>query len=154
MSTATRADLLRASPRRYDSLLLPVSGLTVRFRSLTEAEYAAWQLEALDTDESEVKDNKERVRTTRPRLIVKCLCDDEGRRILTDDDAKDLPELMDAADSSLLFDRLQEFCGIDRRPSVRIQEAKKNSSVAGGSDSSAVSRSPVDATTSDASPQN
>ncbi|MDE2426779.1 MAG: hypothetical protein KGO96_12830 [Elusimicrobia bacterium] len=136
---ATRADFLRPCQRRFGELTLPFSGLTVRFRSLSELEFSQFEMDSLrasgDGDSFEPSD--EAVRSTRARLIVLCLCDEGGVRILTSDDIESI-ECLDAGDTAALYDVLRDHCGLARRVTeamARREAAKKNSNETDGGDS-------------------
>lgn len=129
---ASRDDFLALASgrRRFDSMLLPVSGLAVRFRNLSEAEYAEFQMSAMHRTEAGLEDDDQKLRNIRARLIVLCLCDDEGNPVLNDSDVETIGRL-DAGDSTALYDRLREHCGLNRRKS--LDELKKTSNRITGS---------------------
>jgi hypothetical protein len=111
-------------------MTLPVSGLRVRFRSLTEREYAEFQ-RAPSSDPEVSADVEEFYLKTRARLICLCLCDEAGRPILNPGDADELGAL-DAGDTAQLFDRLSEFCGLNRSPAAAMNLEKKGSKTMSG----------------------
>jgi len=100
---------LRAK-RRYDTMTLPVSGLAVRFQSLSALERARHQSVVLKDDGST---NHARLDDCEARLIVACLVDQEGRRLFADREAAAVLE-WDSADVAALYRRLCRHCGIDR----------------------------------------
>ena len=114
---ADRAALSALGRRRHDTFALPESGLIVRFQSLSEIELSEYDNAALkrDDENDKVIVDEEVQKTSRARLIILCLVDDDGKRILTKDT---LP----------LSERLRDFCGItdavERRR--RREAAKKN----------------------------
>jgi hypothetical protein len=127
MSTfADRAAILAISPRRYESITLPVSGLQIRYRSLSEAEMSAYDnaifRRNVDTNEIEIDEDAER--TMRARLIVLAVCDDDGNRLLTDADVPQVASL-DAADILPLYEAINAHCG--RKAAIeRQKDLKKN----------------------------
>lgn len=140
MGTASRGDLLAAAgKRRFDTMELPVCGLTVRFRNLSELELSDLEMEALQEVEGSLQQDPEAVRHSRARLIIRCLVDDAGQPLLNPGDT-DAVEALDAMDSALLYDRLREFVGIGRRVrdiQAAQEAAKKNSNSTSGDDSPA-----------------
>lgn len=128
MTFASRADFLAPCPRRYGTFHLPHSGCTVRYRSLSEAEFARFEMESLKQTDDGLRTDEQRLEDCRGRLIVLCLCDADGKRILSDADVDAIGDL-DAADTSALYDVLREHCGIARRvreAQARREGAKKN----------------------------
>jgi hypothetical protein len=129
MPTATRADLLAASgKRRFGEVSLPVSGLTVRYRNLSELELAEFEMEALVAGEDGLENDPEAVKFSRARLIVKCLVDEHGQQLLRPADLDGVNEL-DSDDTATLYDSLRDFVGIARRvrdARARQDAAKKN----------------------------
>jgi hypothetical protein len=138
MSIASRADLLAASgKRRFGELLLPVSGLTVRYRNLSELELAEFEMESLVAGDDGLESDPEAVKFARARLIVKCLVDEQGHQLLTPADLDFVNEL-DSDDTATLYDTLREFVGLARRvreARAKQEQAKKNSGSTDGGDS-------------------
>jgi hypothetical protein len=130
MTLASRGDLLAPQKRRFDTDTLPISGLAVRFRSLSEAEYSSFEMERLTlSDEGRMVTNAELMSTTRARLAAICLCDDSGSPIFSSADVETLATSLDAADMLFLFGRLQEHCGLlgnAAQLAERLEAAKKN----------------------------
>lgn len=121
---ATRATFLGGLQRRYGELVLPVAGVAVRYQSLSEREMSVYELARWDRDEEgNLQASDEALRTARARLIVLCLVDGDGNRLLTDADLEQVM-LLDAVDMGALYDVLRDHCGIDRR----VSAAKKNGS--------------------------
>jgi hypothetical protein len=130
MTIASRADLLAPSKRRFGEGILPISGMAVRFRSLSEAEYSAFEMERMrQDDDGRMVTEAEPLRTTRARLAVLCLCDESGAPVLGSADVEGLAESIDLADSLFLFGRLQEHCGLlgnAQQLAAQLEAAKKN----------------------------
>ena len=124
---ASRGDLLAPRGFRYGTATLPVSGLAVRYRSLSDAGYSAFQVGGMVRGEDgNWIDDETKLATNRARLIALCLVDDSNTPLLTEADVSALSENWDASDSAFLYGVLRQHCGIDRRPNARVEEAKKN----------------------------
>ena len=126
MSLASREELLTKfgrKVRRFCEVKLPVSGATVRIRSLTEGELSAYQ--------GKMMDRKGRgfdpagMKSSNRRLFVTCMVDKAGNRLFSNHDADKLVD-MDAADASVLYEACLEHCGIDR---ADLGDLEKNSEV-------------------------
>ena len=89
---ATRSQLLNKAPRRYRDVTLPVSGHKLRIQSLTEKEYADFCRAC-----NNKKDSVATVLNSRRLLLIRCVVDDSGRRLFSQDDYDALAE-WDAAD--------------------------------------------------------
>lgn len=126
---ASRADLLAPRGVRYGTMTLPVSGKMVRYRSLSDREYSQFQMGATREDpDGNLLDDPVRIATTRARLIVLCLVDQNGTAIFSEADISALAESLDSADSASLFDRLKDHCGLNRKkPLAERLEAEKKS---------------------------
>ncbi len=127
---ATKNDLLALTgKRRFRDVPLPVCGLTVRIRSLTEGELSAYyaHVAAAKSDAGRAR----RMENATRRLFAQCLVDGDGNRLLADQDADSLAN-MDAADSQRLYDACAEHTGISQRD---VEELVKNSEPTGGGDS-------------------
>jgi len=109
---ATRDQLFAPAARRYATVVLPTSGLTVRVQSLTERERTVFQA-ALITRSGET--NRERLLDAGRRLIVLCLVDGAGNRLLNDGDIQKLAE-WDAADTQYLYAECGKHTGISGSP--------------------------------------
>ena len=123
---ADRASILAISPRRYGSIPLPVSGLEVRYRSLSEAEMTAYDnaLFRRNQDNNEIEIDTDAERSMRARLIVLAVCDADGNRLLADEDVEQVANL-DAADMLPLYEAINEHCG--RKAAIeRQKDLKKN----------------------------
>lgn len=124
---ASRAQLLGATGRRFGQHTLPMCGLTVRYRSLCDGEFTAYEESFLaKSEEGEtIRDPKQRPLLC-TRLIAACLCDADGNRLLQPGDETALLEL-DAEDISSLSDTLRVFLGIDQRARrARTEDLAKN----------------------------
>ena len=106
MKLATAEAFLRKAPRRYTVVDIPELG-RVRLQSITEKERAEYDRHLLD---DKGRPDLKRANYHRARLIVLCVVDEEGRRILGDEEAKKLPDLMDAAVADRVFEACQKHC--------------------------------------------
>lgn len=105
---ATRDQLFAPAARRYATVQLPTSGLTVRIQSLTERERTAFQA-ALITRTGDT--NRERLLDAGRRLIVLCLVDGAGNRMLNDSDVQKLAD-WDSADTEFLYAECGRHTGL------------------------------------------
>jgi hypothetical protein len=139
MTIATRKTFLGGVQRRYGTLDLPVLGQTVRYQSLTERETAAFEL-ASEWKRDELGNlyrDEAAVEQTRGRLIVACLVDAEGNRLLSEADLDQVLDL-DGKDIRLLFGTLQVHCNLVGKPEEKKSDSG-NSVTTNGSCSPAVS---------------
>jgi len=113
----------RQPKRRHKTLQLPVSGHTVRIQSLTERELSEYQAAVLANRGGANSFIKARLIDANRRLIVLCLVDGAGNRILNQSHIQKLAE-WDAADTSYLYNECAAHCGINRED---IEETAKNS---------------------------
>ncbi len=119
MSFATRETFLTGMKRRYSSETLPQSGAIVRFQSLADGEMTAYEMSSWKRDESgALRRDDDEVLLNRPRLIVACVVDEEGNKLLTDADIPQI-QLLDGDDMTVLVNAIRLHCGFDR-------PAKKN----------------------------
>lgn len=101
-----RDALLSRVDRRHTTVDIPGGG-TVRLQSLTEGEKAKYETSML-TKKGRV--NQTKMEDATCRLIVLCMVDDEGRRILSDSDTWELLKL-DGAVTAAIFDVATTHCG-------------------------------------------
>lgn len=110
---ATREQILSLAgleKRRFMDVDLPVSGLRVRIRSLTEEEYARYQMAVVNTA-GKVRTNK--LEDAGRRLIALCIVDENGNRLFADNEADKLRSL-DNADAQSLYNACLKHNGINR----------------------------------------
>lgn len=96
---------------------VPLWGGEVYLKYLSGVEFAAW--------EAWLQDQKEKADTVSPyaraNLVVRCVCDESGARLFTDDDAKALGE---AEGGGAVLDYLWDLCapmnGIGRAATEEI----------------------------------
>jgi hypothetical protein len=106
--------------RRHEAVELPICGMTVRIRSLTEREVSRYQMR---TVAKRGGFRTERMLDASRRLIVLCLVNQEGGRLFGDDETDWLVE-WDSADTQCLYNACAKHCGIDTSD---IEELVKNS---------------------------
>ena len=128
MSETTRPSTLASAEqlfapikRRYQKLTLPVSGLQVRIQSLNERELSTYQAMTLAKTGS-FKLSK--LEDANRRLIVLCLVDDAGNRILNGSHVAKLEE-WDSADTAYLSGECSTHVGLR---ADEIEGLVKNSS--------------------------
>ena len=108
-------------PRRFKEFPLPVSGLTVRIRSLREDEVSDYQAELVAKSGRGFQ--PARLKDANRRLIALCLVDAAGNRLLANGDTAKLAKL-DYADAGALYDECAGHAGINRED---IETIVKNS---------------------------
>ena len=119
---ATAEQLMAAAgKRRFKELSLPISGLRVRIRSLTEREVSRYQSATIATSGVGLKRSK--LEDAGRRLIVLCLIDRDGNRLLNDGALAGFDE-WDSADSGFLYGECAAWCGLDQKD---IEDLVKNS---------------------------
>jgi hypothetical protein len=107
-----RAALLGLSARRYGEFTLPRSGQTVRFRSLSELEFEAYENAAVGHDEDDkIVIDKETLRNARGLLLVATICNEGGELILTADDLAAVGAI-DMDDALPLYEAIRQHCGL------------------------------------------
>lgn len=106
---ATAEQLFAPYKRRYKELTLPVSGHDVRIQSLTERELSAFQTGAMSKTGNA---NLSRIESANRRLIVLCLVDGAGNRILNAKTALGKLEDWDSMDTNYLSTECSSFVGL------------------------------------------
>lgn len=107
--------------RRYKTVDLPVSEHKVRIRSLSENEVSEYQSVTVASGGTGLR--RDRLRDANRRLIVLCLVDQAGNRILGKSHIAKLGE-WDGADTAFLYDECVNHCGLNRED---IEDLVKNS---------------------------
>ena len=107
---AAASDLIAAlkGKRRFDTMSLPICGLTVRFQSLSALERGRHQAATLTKDGNT---DPTRIADADARLIVACLVDADGNRLFTDKESGGVCQ-WEGADASSLAKRLRKHCGL------------------------------------------
>lgn len=93
-----------------DPIILPVAGMRVRIRSLTEGEVSRWQQQAMAKRGTRAV--PERIADANRRLIALCMVDGQGNVLLKPGDTVRLSE-WDSKDSVYLADECNRHCGLD-----------------------------------------
>lgn len=133
MPTASRQQFLCGCQRRHTTCTLPVSGLTVRLQSLTEAEAMAIEMAAYERDPitgdlrrdelGRLIRTEQSIRGARAQRVIATLVDDEGQRLLSDADLEQVQQL-DMGDMDALDHAIARHLAPNR---AVTEEAKKNS---------------------------
>lgn len=121
MSIISREQFLKLgkAERRYKTV--PLGNVEFRIQSLTEKEKARYETDLLAKGGGF---NSQKLRDARLRLVILCLVDSDGERMLAESDLKTLHD-MDGGLVSRLVDECRDHCGFD---SDDIEDAVKNSS--------------------------
>lgn len=102
-------ELFAPCKRRYKTVDLPVRGITVRIQSLTERELSGYESAVVSTSGSGLKRN--RLEDATRRLIVLCVVDAEGTRLLSDQHLSQLAD-WDSADTRTLYADCVQHVGL------------------------------------------
>ena len=121
MTLTTRGELLGLTKRRYKTIEIPELELTFRIHSLTAREKSEYETALLTKTGRSV--SRERLTDASRRLMVLCLVDDNGDRLLEPADVGTLSQL-DAIVASKIYDECQSHCGFGDDD---IEEIVKNS---------------------------
>lgn len=108
MSLAGKTELLAANKRRFKEVELP-GGLTVRIRSLSERERAAFDTSVLAKKGGLDRD---KLNDARQRLIVLCAVDGNGNLLFSEADLPAIQDL-DAAVTQALYDACVAWNGMN-----------------------------------------
>lgn len=126
MSLLTKHGLFEKQRRRFKEVLLPGSGDTARIRSLTTGEMRQLRSSLVDKKGELIRKRGDRLSQL---LIAACLVDDQGNRVLTDDDAmSDAFDSVDGATVSMLFAECKQWTGFGSDTDwSAIEDSAKNS---------------------------
>jgi hypothetical protein len=108
--------------RRHKLVTLPVNGGQVRIQSLSEGEVSRWQTATIAASGKGVK--KARLEDATGRLLVLCMVDQAGNRILGESHIARFAEEWDSADTGHLYSECAAHCGIEKD---EIEDLVKNS---------------------------
>jgi hypothetical protein len=118
---ASLDDLFAAPPRRrFTTVVLPISGHKLRIRSLTERELSAYQTTTVAASGGP---RRERLNDAARRMIVLCVVDTDGNRLMTDQHIAKLAD-WDAADTNHLYQECAKHVGVSQ---VDVEDLVKNS---------------------------
>jgi len=121
---AVAADLFGkgTKPRRYKVTdPLPVQGVKVRIRSLTEREVSEYQAQTIAKKGDGLR--TDRLKDANRRLIALCLVDGDGNPYVTPAMQTEMAD-WDAADTGFLYDECAKHCGLNKSD---IEDLVKNS---------------------------
>ncbi len=113
-----RDEFLASKDRRYT--VVPVLGKKYRIRSLSEAEKSAFETDLYNDGKGTPR---ERMLRAKPNLMVLCLVDAEGNRLLRDGDAAEIGEV-DGLLTSKIYDAAWIHCGFAKDD---VENLAKNS---------------------------
>ena len=103
-----KASLLAKGKRRTAKVTVDGFG-ELHVRSLTEAEWAAYQRDSIDFRTGQVTANG--IATAKPRLIALCVCDEKGERVFGNSDVPAILD-MDAKAVNALYEACEQFAGV------------------------------------------
>ena len=103
-----KAAMLLKGKRRTGKTEVPGFG-EVYLRSLSEAEWAAYQRDSIDFRTGQVTANG--IATAKPRLIALCVTDEKGERVFSNVDIPTIGE-MDAKAVNTLYEACEKFAGV------------------------------------------
>lgn len=126
MSSNNYADVTALFPgkarRRFKDVELPVAGTTVRIQSLLAGEVTRFQSALVSRRSRKIIQG--RLEDSPARLIVLCVVDANGTRILNDTHIQKIVEEWDNADVSVLSTECTRHCGMDQD---EFEDLAKNS---------------------------
>lgn len=100
--------LLKKGQRRTGKATIDGLG-EVCLRSLSEAEWSAYQRDSVDLTTGQV--TAQGLSTAKPRLIALVVAKEDGARLFSNADVPAIQE-MDAAVVNKLYDACEKFCGV------------------------------------------
>lgn len=110
--------------RRFKDITLP-GGFTARIQALREGEKARFEDGLTDR---QGKPNAKRIRNLRGLLIASCWVDDNGDRVMSEDDVfADWWQNQDGAFTSAFFRECKSFAGFDDDDFEELEASVKNS---------------------------
>lgn len=129
MGFLTREQILHSNPRSYKDVRAPELGGTIRVQSLTGKEFEDYQ--ATNRGKPDKNGNVPTIFAgSVARLLVRCIVDQEGKRIFGDDDAPALAE----ANAAALNRLFRAACKLNGIGESEMEEMVKNSEPAQNSD--------------------
>lgn len=109
MSLVTSESFLKPAKRRYSVVVIPDFG-DVRIQSITERERADWERSLYD---DKGRYDIKKIAEAKCRLIALCVVDENGHRILSEAEAKRLPDTMDAATADAIFEACKSHVNLE-----------------------------------------
>lgn len=116
----TRDDWLALPAYRIETLTHPVTGATVYVRSMTSDERDEWEAGQYQLNGANIVANRKQVRA---RLILRCLCDADGKRVFGDNDLS----MIGGLDARLTDPLYEAAYKINRLSKADVEELEKNS---------------------------
>ena len=108
---ASETDLFRGKlVRRHRDYTLPIMRSTVRIQSLSERELSTYQAQTYSSDGRRLR--PDRMASANARLIILCVVDQAGNRILGNQHIAKIADEWDSADSNALYTACSKFVGI------------------------------------------
>ena len=112
----SKADILKSVDVSCEAVVVPEWGVTLCVKVMSGTERDSFEASVIGDDHKVKADN------LRAKLLVRCLCDEEGKRLFDDADATAL-----GGKSAIVLDRLftiaQRVNALDKRD---IEELEKN----------------------------
>ncbi len=124
----TRDALLGTWQRRFKEVPLP-NGVTVRIRSVNEAERQAWEAALYNKKHEMIASRANEIRL---RYIVLCVVDDHGDPLFTTEDIPALASKLDSGLVMFLSNEIRKHCGWD---DTDVEALAKNYGTTLGGDS-------------------
>ena len=100
MALLSKAQITSADDRKWEDVCVPEWGGTVRLLALSGTDREAWELSTMVMGPNGSVQRRNLV-DARAKLLAKCLIDEDGHRLFTDKEVKDL-----SAKSGAVIDRL------------------------------------------------
>lgn len=118
----TREQILQADDLPKQPVPVPEWGGEVYVRTLTGHERDAWEAECVLFDGRKATTNMDALNRTRARLCARCICDETGKRLFTDEDIEAL-----GAKSAAALDRVYEVAAkLNKVSKEDLEELAKN----------------------------
>jgi len=135
MALLSKDQILQADHKKFEDVEVKEWGGTVRLQELSASDRDQWESESflIAADGASAKFNPKHARA---RLVVRCLVDEKGRRMFTDDEVAAIGSLS-AASVQKLFNKARKLNAISESD---IKELEGNSGAGpsdGGSSTSA-----------------
>lgn len=141
MALLSKAQILAADKKKSKDVPVKEWGGTVRLQELSAAERDLWESESFLTEENDEGEEVARFnpKQARARLVVRCIVDETGKRLFTDDEVAAVGSLS-ASTVQKLFTEARKLNAISAND---IEELEKNSDAApsGASSSNSASAS-------------
>ncbi|HEX6682429.1 MAG TPA: phage tail assembly chaperone [Candidatus Limnocylindrales bacterium] len=133
MALLSKKDILAADDIRHEDVPVPEWGGTVRVRGLTGAQRSLIEATMVAAKGQAVTVRVDAFQTLRERLVAACLVDEDGKRLFTDVEVKQLGEKSGDV-LTRLFNKAQELSGMDQA-AVENMAGNSEAAPSGGSGS-------------------